>query len=1457
MKTLAQLFLEISNDDSIARIGDAEIINIVPSQEFRTMTIDVRFDSFVPPAAIHEAENKIKEVYDLSTLEIVPHYPKESFSTAVLNDLIEEMRRRISTVNGSFYNCSWNYDSSTGIVTAFLVTDSIMLLQAKNFEEKFERLVSDYFGISIKLSLKKGEEQELPKLPKPAPVKHEEAPAAPSAKPAPAPKTERTLPRKRYAPIPAENLLNGLPPKIKAPTVIYGKVSNSPAITLSKVSPEQHEMTVWGRVFDLSKQLTKAGTSYIVKFSITDLTSSNTVKFFMHEKDEEKCKDLADGAVVIVQGEYSFDTYDRSYVIMARCIAIATEKQRKDEAEEKRVELHLHTNMSSLDGMSPAAALIGRAAAWGHKAIAITDHGVVQAFPDAMNAYVDIYSKAKKKAKDAGEDVSDFKAPIKIIYGVEDYFIDDRIRIAPEDCELETEKIIIALRVKTTGCNAINNRIYEIAAVKISSFEITDSFNTLVKCEHDIPKSVTEQTGVKQEMLMSAPSEAEALKALFDFCGDNCVFAVHDERSDIRFIENACKRNAIVHQHYVIDTQALSRALYNEVKNYKLESVASAMKISYNGSKRAADEASLLAKIASTQLRTLFDGHGVKKVSQINSAFKDLPAKAFPSYHQIILAKNQTGLKNLYKLVSQAHINDYYRRPRTRRSMIVEHREGLIVGSACEAGELYRAIHAGADDKELEEIAMFYDYLEIQPIGNDMFMVRNGEVADETVLQDYNRKICELGEKLHKPVVATCDVHFLEPEDEVFRRVLMASFSDGDQQAPLFLRTTDEMLAEFEYLGEDKAKEVVVTNTSLIADLVEDFRPLPEGVFPPRIEGSDDNLRNITRTKAREVYGDPLPEYVNARLERELDSIIKHGFSIMYMTAQMLVADSVAHGYLVGSRGSVGSSFVATMAGISEVNPLAPHYVCPKCKWSQFFENDPNIGSGFDLPAKDCPQCGTPLNRDGHEIPFETFLGFDGDKQPDIDLNFSGEYQACAHKYTEEIFGTENVFKAGTIGTVADKTAYGYVLKYAEERSLTLPQAEMNRLSIGCTGIKRTTSQHPGGMVVVPRTQEIYDFCPIQHPADKDTADIITTHFDFHFIHYTILKLDILGHDVPTIYRYLEEYTGIPVMEVTMSDPEVMSLFTSTKALGVEPEDIGSETGTFSLPEVGTSFVRQMLIDTQPKTFTDLLQIAGLSHGTDVYLGNAKDLIADGTCTISEVIGTRDSIMTYLLQKGVPKKLSFKIMEIVRKGKSKKLLTDEMVQTMKDHDVPQWYIDSCFKIKYMFPKAHAAAYMIATLRLGWYKVHKPVEYYAAYLTARHEDFDAATVSRGHAAVRERMKEIEDKGKSAPAKEQAQYQTFQIVNEALARGVVFLPVHIYNSDADKFLVENGQIRIPFSAMDGVGLNAAKQLAASRDGGEYSSRDDLQVRSGVTKAVIAALEAAGALEGMPQSEQISFI
>ena len=978
-------------------------------------------------------------------------------------------------------------------------------------------------------------------------------------------------------------------------------------------------------------------------------------------------ENLKDGKTVLVRGSINMDTYMHTYLINARAVTEIEKIEKQDNAPEKRVELHLHTNMSAMDGMTSAKELVSRAIAWGHKAIAITDHGVVQAFPEACNTAA--------------------KAGIKIIYGMEGYLVDD------------------------------------------------DAFY------------------------------------------DDYGFGVDDE----------------------------------------------------------------------------IPAEYIEKV------------RAEKTYHIIIIAKNTQGLKNLYKLITDSNLKFFKRRPRIPRHRLMQMREGLIIGSACEAGELYRALVDQKSDEEVLRIASFYDYLEIQPNGNNAFMLRSQDERYErfkTVedLENVDRQIIHIADKLGKMVVATCDVHFIDPGNAVFREILMTSmgFSDASQQAPLYFRTTDEMLAEFAYLGEDTAREVVITNPNKIADLCESgMTPFPRGTFPPSLEGADEDLTRICWERTKKDYGDPVPENVAKRLEKELKSIISNGFGVLYMIAQKLVQNSEEHGYYVGSRGSVGSSFVAHAAGISEVNPLPPHYVCKKCKHSEFFM-DGSVGSGYDLPPKDCPNCGIPMHRDGHDIPFETFLGFKGDKQPDIDLNFSGEYQFYAHRYTEELFGIDHTFKAGTIGTIADKTAYGFVKKWLEVKGITVNRAEEDRLTKGCTGVKRTTGQHPGGMVVVPASNDAEDFTPIQHPADDVSGGLRTTHFDFHSLHDTILKLDNLGHDVPTLYRHLEDSTGINVFDVDICDPKLYELLTSPEPLGVTVEDIGCETGTLSLPELGTPFVRGMLLEAKPKNFSDMLQISGLSHGTDVWLGNAQELIKKGICTISDVIGTRDNIMVYLMHKGLEPDMAFKIMEIVRKGNATKLLTEAHIKAMKEHNVPDWYIDSCMKIKYMFPKAHAAAYVSAAMRLAWYKVYKPTEYYATYMTVRGEDLDTVAIMEGRGAVKQLMNSILNKGHEATAKEENMYVAMQVVNEMMARGVEFLPIDLYKSHATIYKLEDGKIRLPFMSMSGTGESAAVALMKARDDGEgeYMSRDDLQQRAGISKSVMETLDACGALEGLPQSTQMSF-
>jgi DNA polymerase-3 subunit alpha (Gram-positive type) len=1444
LKTFGEFFgpfIDMENLPSSVRDGSISSLQI--DTKNRIITTEVAFPSLVERRILYDLENHIASCKALMVSKacIHPKFPPECFSAGYYPNLVLELKRRERSINGSLTDSTARLENGKLIVT--LTHGGYDLLRSRHVDRTLSKLIHEEFGVTVNiefdgtLTIDSDSPVYIAKIEKQQETLKREAVIKEVQN------YEDSMNHKKVSKTISVRSGETLLPCIIPETMreLYGRVPKSKPIPISKVTQDIGSATIWGEIFSIDEKITRDQQRKIISINITDYTSSITLKIIEMVSQCKALDTLSTGMSVVVQGEVEYDKYDHEIVLRPRGICTVEQIKVVDNAETKRVELHLHTNMSSMDGVNSAGDLIKRAADWGQTAIAITDHGVAQAFPDAMNAANDL----KKKGKE-----------IKVIYGLEAYFVNDMVLAVKGESSKSLNDEFIAFDIETTGLSPNRDRITEIGAVRIKNGEIIESFDTFVDPQMPIPPKITELTGITDEMVSGAPSEKEAIEAFYRFCGEDAVLIAHNAEFDTSFIRVAAQRNGLEFSYTYIDTVPMCRSLLKDIKNCKLDTVAKYLKLDPFNHHRASDDATVLGQIFSLLIARLQEDTQAKTVMDINTSLAGGDPKKLKSYHQIILVKNKAGLKNLYKLISKSHLDYFYRNPRIPKSELIQHREGLLIGSACEAGELYRAIYNAQPWETLCEIADFYDYLEIQPIGNNRFMVREGMVPDEEKLREFNRTIIKLGEKLHKPVVATCDVHFMDPKDGDYRKILMAGqgYTDTDMQAPLYMRTTEEMLEEFAYLGKEKAYEVVVKNTNLISDMIEEITPIPPGTFPPFIEGAEEQLTSITWTRAKEIYGDPLPEIVQKRLERELDSITKHGFSILYMTAQKLVADSVAHGYLVGSRGSVGSSFVASMSGISEVNPLEPHYVCPKCKHSEFI-TDGSYGSGFDLPPKNCPVCGTEYNRDGHTIPFETFLGFDGDKTPDIDLNFSGEYQTSAHRYTETLFGKDNVFKAGTIATVADKTALGFVKKYAEEKGIVMHRAEELRLAMGCTGIKRTTGQHPGGMVVVPRGMEIYDFCPVQHPANDQNSDNITTHFDFHSIHDTICKLDELGHDVPTIYRYLEDYTGIPVMNVSMSDPAVMSLFTSTEALGVTPEDIDSKTGTFSLPEVGTSFVRQMLIDSNPKTFSDLLQISGLSHGTDVWLGNAQDLIKNGTCTISEVIGTRDSIMTYLLHKGLEPKMAFKIMEITRKGKAKKLLTEEHINAMKEHGVPQWYIDSCMKIKYMFPKAHAAAYMISTLRLGWYKVHKPVEYYAAYFTVRGEDFDGITVMQGREAVRRRMNEISMKGKEASAKEEAAYATFQIVNEMLARGIEVLPVDLYKSDARKYLVEDGKIRLPFSSLPGVGEAAAKSLAEAGKAGEYLSVDDLQNRSKVSKSVIEMLAAAGALKGLPESSQMT--
>ena len=1450
MKTLGEVFDSQFGIKLPQQISQGELTQLNINKQARLITLAVKFNGLVERNTLFDTEKLITKTLAYHTV-IKPHFPTELFSVDYFPQLYAAVRRDIPSINGTLNNAEVRFENNT--LTINLLNGGKTLLDSKGFDKALIKLVSEEFNLYIsvnytgtfeveenseeyKAAIQDAQEKiNRENLQKAAEFYQEEVETAEKREEKHAENTTVEIEVREGKFATPQIIQSSIRP-------LYGRSIRGKMIPISSISGDSGRIVVWGDVFDIEKKVTKSGDKNIFTIDITDYTGSTTAKVFNSIKESAVIDNIKKGDTIVVQGDVEYDKYAGELVVNARSIGTAQKVKVVDNAEKKRVELHMHTNMSQMDAVTSAGDLVNRAYQWGHKAVAITDHGVAQAFPDAMKA-ADKINKDEEK--------------IKIIYGVEAYFMDDLVESVKGDADTGFDGTFICFDIETTGLSAARDKITEIGAVKVENGIITDTFSTFANPEMPIPQKITQLTGITDDMVKDAPSQSEAVGAFLEFAGDN-VLVAHNAPFDTSFIAKACEDMGREYNYTSIDTVAISRAILTDIKNCKLDTVAKFLRLGDFNHHRATDDAEILARIFINLCQRLTDDYGITKTNDINTKIAGGDFKKLPTYHQIILVKNKIGLKNLYRLISYSHLNYFYKKPRIPKSELVKYREGLIIGSACCAGQLYMAILEGKPWGELKQIASFYDYLEIQPAGNNSFMIRDGRFNSVDELHEIDRTIIKLAKELGKPVCATCDVHFMDPTDSEFRKILMAGqgFKDAEQQAPLYFRTTAEMLKEFEWLGKDKAYEYVVENPNKIADMCEYIRPIPKGTFPPNIEGAQEQLIDITWKRAKEKYGDPLPEIVKARLDKELNSITTYGFSVLYMTAQKLVADSEAHGYLVGSRGSVGSSFVATMSGISEVNPLCPHYVCPNCKHSEFI-TDGSYGSGFDMPPKNCPECGTLMDQDGHEIPFETFLGFKGDKVPDIDLNFSGEYQSKSHRYTEELFGKNNVFKAGTISTVAEKTALGFVKKFAQERGLVMHKAEEKRLAIGCTGVKRTTGQHPGGMVVVPRTNDVYDFCPVQHPANDVNSDNITTHFDFHSIHDTITKLDELGHDVPTIYHYLELYTGIPVMKVSMSDPEVMSLFTSPKALGVTEEDIDSKTGTFSLPECGTAFVRGMLIEAQPKTFTDLLQIAGLSHGTDVWLGNAQELIHNGTCTISEVIGTRDSIMTYLMHKGLEPGMAFKIMEIVRKGNATKLLTEEHFKAMREHNVPEWYIDSCMKIKYMFPKAHAAAYMIATLRLGWYKVHKAVEYYAAYFTVRSENLDGAIAMQGHQAVRDKMNNIKQKQSvhEATAKDEAEFQTLQIVNEMMARKIEFLPVDIYKSEAKMFKVEDGKIRLPFSSLPGVGGAAADSLAETGKHTEYLSIEDMQIKTKVTKAVIETLKDVGVLKDLPESSQMS--
>ena len=1211
----------------------------------------------------------------------------------------------------------------------------------------------------------------------------------------------------------------------------YGKAIKEESIPIKEINLQTGTAIIKGTIFQLDTREIK-GNKTIVTFNISDGTDSITVKAFLNEdKSDEFLSNIKEDTYVILEGDVAFDSYSKSITVMLRSILKLVKEIRIDSSVDKRVELHLHTQMSAMDGITNVKRLISRAKDWGHKSIAITDHGVVQAFPEAMEI-----------GKTLG---------VKIIYGVEGYLINDQKNIITNlNQDIEANEFVV-FDLETTGLSAKNDMITEIGAVRIIDGEVIDRFSQLINPERPIPAKITELTGITNEMVAGMPTINEVIGRFKDFIKDTTLVA-HNATFDIGFIREKMQLCNMTVDNPVLDTLELSRAVFPGLKSHKLNIVAKHLDISLLNHHRAVDDAVATSEILLKILDSLKDKN-INTLKQINNLNINQDITKGEVFHVIILSKNYTGLKNLYRIISDSHTKHFYRKPRLPKSLIESNREGLIIGSACEAGELYKAIIKNKSSNEIRDIVSFYDYLEIQPIGNNSHLIRDGLVKDEYELQAVNRKIYELGKKYEKTVVATGDVHFMEPEDEIYRRILMSGqgFSDADLQAPLHFKTTGEMLDEFSYLGEQIAREVVIENTNYISDQIEDLIPIPNGTYAPIIEGADEELRAITYKKAHEVYGDPMPDIVKKRLDRELNSIIKNGYSVMYIIAQKLVWKSIADGYMVGSRGSVGSSFAATMSGITEVNPLAPHYICPICKYSEFFE-DGLVAAGFDLEDKNCPICNHQLLKDGHDIPFEVFLGFEGDKEPDIDLNFAGEYQSNAHKYTEELFGEGYVFRAGTIGTIAEKTAYGFVKKYFESRDISVNPAEINRLVKGCTGIKRTSGQHPGGVMIVPSYKDILDFTPIQYPADDKKSGVITTHFDYHAISGRILKLDILGHDTPTIIKMLEDITGVDSLTIPLDDKETMKIFTSTESLGIKPKDIDCSVGTMGIPEFGTKFVRQMLVETKPSTFSELVRISGLSHGTDVWVNNAQNLVKNDIAPLAKVISTREDIMLGLINAGMEKKRAFFIMENVRKGKG---LTAEDESSMRELNLPEWYIESCQKIKYMFPKAHAAAYVMISFRIAYFKVHHPEAFYSTYFTIKAADFDAELILQGKDAIKNKITELDNLGNNITTKEKQLYTVLEVAIEMYARGLKFEKVDLYRSHSDRFLISENAILPPLKGLEGVGENAARKIVEEREIKKFMSIEDLINRGKANKPVIEALSKHGCLNELPESNQIS--
>ena len=1435
-------------------LAAGEVRSLAFGDNNTVMVVELGLHEVVSRKVIARAEKQIADTYGLDRVMIEPRYnmPGE-LSNAYIKSLYDDMAYRMPSAKGLLDHTKWEFADGALQIPMDEVSEKHFANALRHLEARIQREL----GRSCPVHAVRADAQDFAPASKQEESREEilhkaVEQAAAAAAETPKPKKPRPAPQQHtgYQRPRAE--------KVREDDLIFGKLIQDPIVSVNEAIAAYDMVTIQGEVFftdnkDIHSK--KTGKDYVkIAFDMTDRTNSVRVsKFLAADKAGDTASKIKKGLYCTVQGKMVYDTFAKEMVLEPTGIVKAKKPERRDTYEGmKRVELHLHTNMSAMDGMSSTASLLCRAAKWGHRAMAITDHGVAQAFPEALHAQ-------EGKQKDTIGDM-------KIIYGIEAYYINDEnsISVVRGRSAEPLDGTFIVFDLETTGLNPASEEITEIAAVRVVEGEIRDSFQTYVNPHKPIPAEITELTGISDETVADAPDLDKAVPEFLAWAGEGQYpLVAHNAGFDMGFLRTACQRLGIEREFTSIDTLEMSRLMLPHMHKFKLNILAKELQVGPFEHHRASEDAAVLGRIYVKLLKRLREEMHAVTTADINPVLaattdRKNKLKNLPRYHFIILVKNQAGLRNLYQLISKSFLEYYNKRPIMPRSELIRHREGLIFGSACEAGEVFRALTKGEPWEEIKRLASFYDYLEIQPIGNNNFMIAKGMAKDEEQLRDWNRDILRLADELGKPCCATGDVHFLEPEDEAFRRILMAGqgFSDADNQAPLYFKSTDEMLKEFSYLGEDRAYEVVVKNTNMIADMCDVIRPVPRENYPPHIDGCEDDLRNMCYEKAKRIYGDPLPEPVQARLDRELGSIIGNGYAVMYIIAQKLVTKSLADGYLVGSRGSVGSSLAAFMSDITEVNSLAPHYLCPDDKYLEWHEE---YSCGVDLPDKICPKCGKPLTKQGFNIPFETFLGFEGDKVPDIDLNFAGEYQSRIHWYTGEIFGHDHVFRAGTIGTVAEKTAFGYVKKYMEERGVECSRAEENRLAAGCTGVRRTSGQHPGGVVVVPKEIEIYDVCPIQHPADDPDSDIITTHFEYHSIDANLLKLDELGHDDPTIIKHLENLTGVNAQEIPLDDPETMSLFHSCKALKYKGENpdtdpILGDLGCVAVPEFGTKFVRGMVKETHPSTFAELVSISGLSHGTDVWLGNAAELVRKGI-PLSGCICCRDDIMNYLILQGVKPKLSFKTMESVRKGKG---LTEEMEAAMNEQHVPEWYIDSCKKIKYMFPKAHAVAYVMMAFRIAWFKVHRPLAFYSAYFSIRAKGFDASCMIKGDKVCLDKMTELrgKERDKTISAAEKDMMTTLEVCHEFYRRGFTFEPMDVYKSDATRFLVTETGLIPPFTSMPGIGEQAALSIVEERKNGKFLSAEELIVRCPkASKAVVELLEQIGALGSMPKTTQMT--